>query len=87
MLCKCDGLILLILGLGFVLPWLSHSLWVGTGLLALMCAFSILCFFFCFGWGVGEGFRDRVSLCSPGCPGTHFVDQAGLELTFAFLCL
>jgi hypothetical protein len=23
-------------------------------------------------------FRDRVSLCSPGCPGTHFVDQAGL---------
>jgi hypothetical protein len=26
-------------------------------------------------------FRDRVSLCSPGCPGTHSVDQAGLELT------
>jgi hypothetical protein len=25
-------------------------------------------------------FRDRVSLCSPGCPGTHFLDQAGLEL-------
>jgi hypothetical protein len=25
-------------------------------------------------------FRDRVSLCSPGCPGTHFVDQAGLKL-------
>jgi hypothetical protein len=25
-------------------------------------------------------FRDRVSLCSPGCPGTHFVDQSGLEL-------
>jgi hypothetical protein len=25
-------------------------------------------------------FRDRVSLHSPGCPGTHFVDQAGLEL-------
>jgi hypothetical protein len=23
---------------------------------------------------------DSVSLCSPGCPGTHFVDQAGLEL-------
>jgi hypothetical protein len=30
-----------------------------------------------FGGGV---FRDRVSLCSPGCPGTHSVDQAGLEL-------
>jgi hypothetical protein len=25
-------------------------------------------------------FPDRVSLCSPGCPGTHFVDQAGLKL-------
>jgi hypothetical protein len=25
-------------------------------------------------------FRDRVSLHSPGCPGAHFVDQAGLEL-------
>jgi hypothetical protein len=24
--------------------------------------------------------RDRVSLCSPGCPGTHSVDQAGLAL-------
>jgi hypothetical protein len=25
-------------------------------------------------------FLDRVSLCSPGCPGTHSVDQAGLVL-------
>jgi hypothetical protein len=25
-------------------------------------------------------FRDRVSLYSPGCPGTHFVDQVGLKL-------
>jgi hypothetical protein len=25
-------------------------------------------------------FRDRVSLYSPDCPGTHFVDQAVLEL-------
>jgi hypothetical protein len=25
-------------------------------------------------------FQDRVSLCSPGCPGTHSVDQAVLEL-------
>jgi hypothetical protein len=28
----------------------------------------------------GGGVRDRVSLYSPGCPGNHFVDQAGLEL-------
>jgi hypothetical protein len=25
-------------------------------------------------------FRDRVSLYNSGCPGTHSVDQAGLEL-------
>jgi hypothetical protein len=25
-------------------------------------------------------FQDRVSLCSPGCPGTHSVDQDGLKL-------
>ena len=25
--------------------------------------------------------RDKVSVCSPGCPGTCSVDQAGLELT------
>jgi hypothetical protein len=25
-------------------------------------------------------FQDRVSLYSPGCPGTHFVDQTGLKL-------
>jgi hypothetical protein len=43
-------------------------------------------FCFCFfvsNWSfvVGGGvFRDRVSLCSPGCPGTHSVDQTGLEL-------
>ena len=30
------------------------------------------------GWLV---FRDKVSLVIFGCPGTHSVDQAGLELT------
>ena len=34
---------------------------------------SFFFFFFFF-------FQDRVFLYSPGCPGTHFVDQAGLEL-------
>jgi hypothetical protein len=33
--------------------------------------FFVFCFFF---------FRDRVFLYSFGCPGTHFVEQAGLEL-------
>jgi hypothetical protein len=34
--------------------------------------FVFVCFF--------SFFRDRVSLYSPGCSGTHFVDQTGLEL-------
>jgi hypothetical protein len=37
-------------------------------------------FFFFFFWFWFWFFRDRVSLCSLGCPRTHFVDQAGLEL-------
>ena len=40
--------------------------------------FLYLHFFFSFSFGFV--FRDRVSLYSPGCPGTHFVDHAGLEL-------
>jgi hypothetical protein len=39
----------------------------------------VLFFVFCF-FGFFLVFRDRVSLYSPGCPGTHFVDQVGLEL-------
>jgi hypothetical protein len=38
----------------------------------IVFCFVLFCCCFCF--------RDRVSLCSPGCPGTHSVDQAGLEL-------
>jgi hypothetical protein len=29
---------------------------------------------------MGGGGWDKVSLCSTSCPGTHSVDQAGLEL-------
>jgi hypothetical protein len=36
----------------------------------LFFVFFVFCFFF---------FRDRVSLYNLGCPGTHSVDQAGLE--------
>ncbi|EDM03990.1 rCG34217 [Rattus norvegicus] len=25
--------------------------------------------------------RDKISLCIPGCPGTHIVDQTSLEVT------
>jgi hypothetical protein len=41
-------------------------------------AVKIVVLFFCF--VLFCFFRDRVSLYSPGCPGTHLVDQAGLEL-------
>ena len=41
--------------------------------------FNVFCLFVCFVLFCFV-FRDRVSLCSPGCPGTHFVDQADLEL-------
>jgi hypothetical protein len=42
---------------------------------------SYLSFSLSFFWGGGGlVFQDRVSLYSPGCPGTHSVDQADLEL-------
>jgi hypothetical protein len=43
------------------------------------CGWMGISFMFCsflFFWLV---FRDRVSQCSPGCPGTHSVDQASLK--------
>jgi hypothetical protein len=54
-------------------------------LISLRCSdrrsFFCCCFLFFVFW-------DRVSLCSPGCPGTHFVDQAGLwTQKSACLCL
>jgi hypothetical protein len=55
----------------------TFTLWLKTTLDLPPRPLSCLFFSFCFGFLV---FRDRVSLCSPGCPGTHFVDQAGLEL-------
>jgi hypothetical protein len=42
-----------------------------------VCLF-LFCLFVCF--VCFSVFGDRVSLYSLGCPGTHFVDQAVLEL-------
>jgi hypothetical protein len=51
-------------------------------LFLFFCLFG--CLFVClFGWLVWFS-QDRVSLYSPGCLGTHFVDQAGLELRNLF---
>jgi hypothetical protein len=52
----------------------SHSLLLPS---RLMFCFTFFFFFFFFFFLVS---RDRVSLYSPDCPGTHFVDQAGLKL-------
>ena len=49
------------------------------GMLIHHCLELVFVWRSCFGF-VCLVFRDRVSLCSPGCPGTHSVDQAGLEL-------
>jgi|UPI00001F8898 hypothetical protein len=29
-------------------------------------------------FGGGYGDEDRILMCIPGCPGTHYVDQTGL---------
>jgi hypothetical protein len=58
---------------------LDFRLWV-----VWWCCFCLVWFglvWFGLVWfGLVWFFRDRVSLCSPACPGTHFVDQAGLKL-------
>jgi hypothetical protein len=48
----------------------------------VFCFCFCFCFFFWFGFFVCLDFFffDRIFLYSPGCPGTHFVDQAGLKL-------
>jgi hypothetical protein len=48
-----------------------------TYVLVRLLDFSLSLFL---GVGWGWWFQDRVSLCSPGCPGTHSVDQVGLQL-------
>jgi hypothetical protein len=49
--------------------------------LALHC-FLFVCLFVCV-----FVFRHKVSLCSPGCPGTCSVDQAGLKVCLYYLAL
>jgi hypothetical protein len=45
-------------------------MWFKILIIGRMCVCVWVCLFV---------FRDRVSLYTPGCPGTHFVDQLGLE--------
>jgi hypothetical protein len=67
-LCVCVLGFLVWFGLvfGFFFPWFFFFV-----CLFVFVLFLFVCLFV---------FRDRVSLCSPGCPGTHYVDQAGLQL-------
>jgi hypothetical protein len=57
-------------------PWTSSAPTISIAL--GVCSCNICSFFFQFFSFLV--FQDRVSLCSPGCPGTHSVDQAGLQL-------
>ena len=52
------------------------------GFVAAIC----FCFFHCLFVFCFVLFFENISLCSPGCPGTHSVDKAGLNLS-AYLCL
>jgi hypothetical protein len=66
--------------------WVSHQINLqdlNFFLLSFLFFFFCFLFFFlfvCFVFFFVFFFPDRVSLCSPGCPGTHSVDRAGLEL-------
>ena len=56
--------------------FLKDIFYISKGYLGqIMVAYISFVLFFVFWF-----FRDRVSLYSPGCPGTHSVDQAGLNL-------
>jgi hypothetical protein len=62
---------------------LELELWTGVSYHVIASASYLgwVWVWMCWG-GVGVGwFLETGSLHSPGCPGTHFVDQAGLELT------
>jgi hypothetical protein len=61
--------------LAVILSW--HSLFSSH---PVEQVFDILLLFLGFLFCFVLFFRDRVSLYSPGCPGTHFVDRAGLKL-------
>ena len=49
-------------------------------IIVIITIVAILILFVCLFVFCLSVFRERVSLCSPGCPGTHSVHQAGLEL-------
>jgi hypothetical protein len=64
--------------------FLKFSIYLGLRESSVVKSSSCFCFvLFCFVlfcFVLVLVFRGRVSLCSSGCPGTHSVDQAGLEL-------
>ena len=78
--CLCPSVLLQCDAYAFLFPWIVLSRWAPPFNISwylqclpnsdLRCLFSFLFFIF----------RDRVSLYTPGCPGTHSVDQAGFEL-------
>ena len=56
--------------------WASMEQLISTIISSSLYQLQVLCFCFC----LFVCFRNRISLSSLGCRGTHFVDQAGLKL-------
>jgi hypothetical protein len=76
---KDAGLVLVLSKQGARIGVTQHMIHVRSHASTMYVAGPWSLFLFClFGWFLV--FRDRVSLFSPGCPGTHSVNQADLEL-------
>jgi hypothetical protein len=72
---KSKGVVAHILFL-FLFWFLVFGFWF---LVLVLVFFVLFCFCFCFCFFFFFGFFETGFLCSPGCPGTHSVDQAGLK--------
>jgi hypothetical protein len=70
----------LVINPGMIFDWMCHLKILTLFSMNLIKLYRSCILFYFFNFLGGEGVRDRVSLYSPGCPGAHFVDQAGLEL-------
>ena len=64
----------------YLVPQLGKYMWACTSLSLWRLTIPRTCLPAQFYLKTLVFFRDRVSLYSPGCPGSHSVEQAGLEL-------
>jgi hypothetical protein len=65
-------------GLLYFIQLCHYIVLFGGYILVSLFYFNFLLFIYLFIYLFILDFRDRVSLCSPGYPGIHSVEQAGL---------